>query len=68
MPLIKSKSKKAVGKNIKTEMKAGKPRKQAIAIALDTQRRAGGRKNRPRPQRGMRKDKATGINYGGVDD
>ena len=26
--------KKNIGKNIKTEMKAGKPRKQAIAIAL----------------------------------
>ena len=40
MPLIKSKSKEAVGKNIKTEMKAGKPQKQAVAIALETQRRA----------------------------
>jgi hypothetical protein len=34
MPLDKSKSKKAVSKNIKTEMSAGKPQKQAIAIAL----------------------------------
>ena len=41
MPLIKSKSKEAIGKNIKTEMKAGKPQKQAIAIALDVARRAG---------------------------
>jgi hypothetical protein len=40
MPLIKSKSKEAVGKNIKTEMKAGRPQKQAVAIALETQRRA----------------------------
>jgi hypothetical protein len=40
MPLKKSKSKKAVGQNIKTEMKAGKPQKQAIAIALNTQREA----------------------------
>jgi len=40
MPLIKSKSKEAVGKNIKTEMKSGKPKKQAVAIALETQRRA----------------------------
>jgi len=40
MPLKKSKSKKAVGENIKTEMKAGKPQKQAIAIALQTQRDA----------------------------
>lgn len=34
MPLKKGKSKKVVSANIKTEMKAGKPRKQAIAIAL----------------------------------
>lgn len=45
MPLIKSKSPKAVGKNIKMEMGAGKPRKQAIAIALDVQRRSGGGKS-----------------------
>jgi hypothetical protein len=43
MPLIKSSSKKAVGENIKREVAAGKPQKQAEAIALDTQRRAGGR-------------------------
>ena len=41
MPLIKSRSKKAIGKNIKIEMAHGKPRKQAIAIALETARKAG---------------------------
>lgn len=40
MPLIKSASKKAVGENIKRELAAGKPREQAVAIALETQRRA----------------------------
>lgn len=33
MPLKKGKSKKAISKNIATEMHAGKPQKQAIAIA-----------------------------------
>lgn len=41
MPLIKSKSKKAIGENIKNEMEHGKPKKQAIAIALSTARKAG---------------------------
>lgn len=47
MPLVKSRSKKAVGENIKREEAAGRPRKQAVAIALETQRRAGGGKKRP---------------------
>lgn len=42
MPLDKSGSKKSVGSNIKTEMMAGRPQKQAIAIALSVQRRAKG--------------------------
>jgi hypothetical protein len=41
MPLIKSGSRKAISENIRTEMKAGKPQKQAVAIALDTARRSG---------------------------
>jgi hypothetical protein len=35
MPLAKGKSKKAISANIKTEMNAGKPQKQAVAIALN---------------------------------
>ncbi|EMB4292203.1 hypothetical protein U9D55_000456 [Enterobacter roggenkampii] len=35
MPLKKGKSKKVVGENIATEMKAGKPKDQAIAIAMN---------------------------------
>lgn len=34
MPLVKGKSKKAISENIKREMHAGKPQKQAIAIAM----------------------------------
>lgn len=40
MPLIKGYSQKSISKNIRTELKAGRPRKQAIAIALSTARAA----------------------------
>jgi hypothetical protein len=38
MPLIKGYSKKSIAKNIKTEIKAGRSRKQAVAIALSVAR------------------------------
>jgi hypothetical protein len=34
MPLKKGKSQKVISQNIKTEMAAGRPQKQAIAIAM----------------------------------
>ena len=45
MPLMKSASPKVVGENIKAEEKAGKPYKQALAIALSVQDKAKKRKN-----------------------
>ena len=38
MPLNKSGSEESIGENIKTEMAAGKPQKQAIAIAESVKR------------------------------
>ncbi len=48
MPLKKGSSRKTIGKNIKTEMKHGKPQKQAIAIALNVARKSGGKIPRKR--------------------
>jgi len=39
MPLLKGK--KNIGHNIKVEEKAGKPKKQSIAIALNVARKSG---------------------------
>jgi hypothetical protein len=40
MPLIRSTSKKARQKNIRTEIDAGKPPEQAVAIGYSEQRQA----------------------------
>jgi len=40
MPLVKSKSPKAFKTNIKREVAAGKPVKQAVAIAYSVKRKA----------------------------
>jgi hypothetical protein len=40
MPLTKSKSKSAFKKNVRAEVKAGRPVKQAVAIAYSIKRKA----------------------------
>lgn len=40
MPLKKGFSKKTIGKNIAREIRSGRPRKQAIAIAFSVARRS----------------------------
>jgi len=40
MPLKSGASKKVIAKNIKTEIKAGKPQKQAVAIAINKARKS----------------------------
>lgn len=46
MPLYKGK--KNIGRNIKTEMAHGKPRKQAIAIALSVAKKTKKKKSKKR--------------------
>ena len=48
MPLKRGSSKKTISENIRTEMNAGRPQKQAVAIAM---RVAG----KPRPKAAKRK-------------
>ena len=44
MPLVKSKSPEAFRKNVKAEVAAGKPVKQAVAIAYSVKREAAKKK------------------------
>jgi hypothetical protein len=46
MPLVKSATKGAFRKNIRAEVSAGKPVKQAVAIAYAVKRKAQGKKRK----------------------
>jgi hypothetical protein len=47
MPLKQGYGKKAVSENIRKEMKAGKPQKQAVAIAMSTASKAAMKAGKP---------------------
>ena len=69
MPLQKGKSQKVISQNIKTEMKAGKPHKQAVAIAMKTAKgmKEGGEVGQMRVKRKKMKVRGTGAATKGLD-
>jgi hypothetical protein len=56
VPLTKGKSPAAFQQNVKAEIAAGKPPKQAVAIAYSVKRKAGGADPKPPAMRRPRRD------------
>lgn len=54
MPLKKSYGPETIAKNIKTETRAGRPKKQAVAIALSTARTAAAKSKTPGARKALR--------------
>ena len=50
MPLVKGKSKAVISENIRREIKSGTSQKQAVAIALNTARKAGAKIPKAKPK------------------
>lgn len=48
MPLKKGYSRKTISRNIRTEIRAGRPQRQAVAIALSVARKAAPKRLRSR--------------------
>ncbi len=56
MPLKHGSSKKTFSSNVKTEMKAGKPQKQAVAIAYAEKRESGKKKEKSESKSSERRE------------